>query len=114
MPHFILDCSENILKLQKPRKVIEAVFETAFSTGLFDRNDIKVRLNPYKYSLVNSEEADFVHVFANIMEGRTTSQKADLSYAIVTTLNMLFPDIPVISMNIRDFEAETYCNKSMI
>ncbi len=61
MPHFILDCSENILEKQNPRKVIEAVFETAFSTSLFDRDDIKVRLNPYKYSLVQSEEADFIH-----------------------------------------------------
>ncbi len=114
MPHFILDCSESILEKQKPRKVIEAVFETAFSTGLFDRDDIKVRLNPYKYSLVQSEEADFIHVFGNIMEGRTEDQKAELSYAIVATLNTLFPEVPIISMNIRDFEMASYCNKSMI
>ena len=114
MPHFILDCSESILEKQKPRKVIEAVFETAFSTGLFDRDDIKVRLNPYKYSLVQSGEADFIHVFGNIMEGRTEEQKAKLSYAIVATLNTLFPEVPIISMNIRDFEMASYCNKSMI
>lgn len=114
MPHFILDCTENILEIQKPKKVIEAVFETAFSTGLFDRDDIKVRLNPYKYSLVQSGEADFIHVFANIMEGRTEEQKTELSYAIVTTLHTLFPEVPIISMNIRDFESASYCNKSMI
>ena len=114
MPHFILDCSENILELQKPRKVIEAVFETAFSTGLFDRDDIKVRLNPYKYSIVQSEEADFIHVFGNIMEGRTAEQKANLSKEVVTKLNDLFPEVPIISMNIRDFEMASYCNKSMI
>ncbi|AQS92598.1 MULTISPECIES: 5-carboxymethyl-2-hydroxymuconate Delta-isomerase [Polaribacter] len=114
MPHFILDCSENILKLQEPRKVLEAVFETAFSTGLFDRDDIKVRLNPFKHSLVQSAEADFIHVFGNIMEGRTEEQKSDLSYAIVATLTTLFPNVPIISMNIRNFEQATYCNKSMI
>tara|TARA_R110002049_G_scaffold82223_8_gene209298 strand:+ start:1516 stop:1860 length:345 start_codon:yes stop_codon:yes gene_type:complete len=114
MPHFILDCSENILELQEPRKVLEAVFETAFSTGLFERDDIKVRLNPFKHSLVQSAEADFIHVFGNIMEGRTAEQKSDLSYAIVATLTTLFPKVPIISMNIRDFEANTYCNKSMI
>ncbi|OAD44911.1 5-carboxymethyl-2-hydroxymuconate Delta-isomerase [Polaribacter atrinae] len=114
MPHFILDCSENILELREPRKILEAVFETAFSTGLFDRDDIKVRLNPFKHSLVQSESADFIHVFGNIMEGRTGEQKSDLSYAIVATLTTLFPKVPVISMNIRDFEANTYCNKSMI
>ena len=114
MPHFILDCSENILKIQDPKKVLEAVFETAFSTGLFDRDDIKVRLNPFKHSLAQGGEADFIHVFGNIMEGRIEDEKAELSYAIVTTLTTLFPEVPIISMNIRDFEKNTYCNKSMI
>ena len=114
MPHFILDCSENILEIQDPKKVIEAVFEIAFSTGLFEINDIKVRLNPCKYSLVQSGEADFIHVFGNIMEGRTVAQKKDLAKQIVTTLNNLFPEVTIISMNIRDFEKVSYFNKSMI
>lgn len=114
MPHFIIDCSENILELQDPRKVIEAVFETAFSTGLFDKDDIKVRLNHFKYSLVQSGTADFIHVFGNIMEGRTEDQKANLSKQIVTKLNNLFPEVPIISINIRDFEKASYYNKSMI
>tara|TARA_B110000879_G_C11075740_1_gene472641 strand:- start:172 stop:516 length:345 start_codon:yes stop_codon:yes gene_type:complete len=114
MPHFILDCSENILELQEPRKILEEVFETAFSTGLFGRNDIKVRLNPFKYSLVQSSDDDFIHVFANIMEGRTTEQKKVLSKRITSKLNQLFPKVPIISINIRDFEKSTYYNKTMI
>jgi len=114
MPHFILDCSENIVELQEPRKVIESIFETAFATGLFEKNDIKVRLNPFKHSLVQGGQADFIHVFGNIMEGRTEVQKASLSKAIVERLNSLFPGVPIISMNIRDFEKGSYCNKNMI
>jgi len=26
----------------------------------------------------------------------------------------MFPDFPIISINIRDFEKATYCNKSMV
>lgn len=114
MPHFILDCSENILKLQEPKKVITEVFETAFATGLFERNDIKVRLNPFKHSLVQSGETDFIHVFGNIMQGRTDEQKEGLSKKVVTKLNELFPEVPIISINIRDFEKASYFNKSMI
>lgn len=114
MPHFILDCSEPILEIQDPQKVIEAVFETAFETGLFGRNDIKVRMNPFKHSLVQGGNSDFIHVFANIMQGRTEAQKANLSKKIVTKLNELFPEVPIISINIRDFEKATYCNKNMI
>ncbi len=114
MPHFILDCTENILELQNPRKTIETVFETAFETGLFARNDIKVRLNPFKHSLVQAGNDDFIHVFGNIMEGRTPEQKANLSKVIVRKLNELFPNVPIISMNISDFTKESYCNKTMV
>lgn len=114
MPHFIIDCTENILELQEPRVVLEAVLETAFATGVFVKNDIKVRLNPFKYSLVQSGDADFIHVFGNIMEGRNDEQKSNLSKKIVSKLNELFPDVPIISMNIREFDKVTYINKSML
>jgi 5-carboxymethyl-2-hydroxymuconate isomerase len=29
-------------------------------------------------------------------------------------LKLIFPDVPIISINIRDFEKATYCNKSMV
>ena len=114
MPHFILDCTEKVLEVYEPSKVLNEVFEAAYSTGLFGRNDIKVRLNPFKYSLVQSSDDDFIHVFGNIMEGRTPEQKANLSKVIVTKLNELYPKVPIISMNIRDFTKESYCNKTMI
>ena len=114
MPHFILDCTDNILEIREPKVVLEAILETAFSTGLFKRNDIKVRMNPFKYSLVQEGENDFIHVFGNIMEGRTDEQKANLSKLIVKNLAQLFPNVPIISMNIIDFAKASYCNKTMV
>ena len=114
MPHFIVDCSENILKLKDPKVLLDEVFEAAFSSDLFSRAAIKVRLNPNKYSLVLGDNKDFIHVFGNIMEGRTAEQKSDLSRKIVSKLNQLFPEVPIISMNIRDFEKSSYINKTML
>jgi len=114
MPHFIVDCSENILELKDPKEILDEVFESAFSSGLFSRDAIKVRLNPFKHSLVLGGDLDFIHVFGNIMEGRTLEQKADLSRKIVSKLNQLFPEVPIISMNIRDLEKSSYINKTML
>ena len=114
MPHFTVDCSENILELKDPKEILDEVFESAFSTGLFSRDAIKVRLNPFKHSLVLGGDLDFIHVFGNIMEGRTSEQKADLSRKIVSKLNQLFPEVPIISMNIRDLEKSSYINKTML
>jgi len=114
MPHIIIDCTENIIKQQPPQKVLNAVFEAAFATALFGKKAIKVRMNPFQYSLTQDESQDFIHVFAHIMEGRTTPQKQQLSKNIVSVLTELYPNIDIISVQINDIEKATYCNKNLI
>ncbi len=82
MPHFVIDCSENIIELKSPEEIIQRVYDTAESTELFDKGDIKVRINPFKYYTIGNSKDDFIHIFANIMEGRSTSQKSNLSKRI--------------------------------
>ena len=114
MPHFVIDCSENILQEKTPVLIMKTVFEAAASTELFNQKDIKVRITPFEHYQLGGDKNAFIHVFANIMEGRNTAQKSILSKKIVSALNELFPDTPIISINIRDFEKATYSNKSMI
>jgi len=114
MPHFIIDCSENIILNNSPENIMQKVYDAAESSGLFDKGDIKVRINPFKYYNIGNTKSDFVHVFGNIMEGRTAIQKSNLSKCIITELKLLFPDVPIISMNIRDFDKVSYCNKKMV
>lgn len=114
MPHFVIHCSEQIIKLETPQNIMQKVYDTAKSTGLFIPDDIKVRINPFQYYNTGNTKDDFIHVFANIMQGRNTEQKANLSRQIVSELKTMFPQVPIISINIRDFEKATYCNKSMI
>jgi len=93
---------------------MQAVYDTAEATGLFAKNDIKVRLNPYKYYKLGEGKTSFIHIFGYIMEGRSIEQKADLSKKIIESLNRIFPDIPILSINIKEFELATYSNKSLI
>jgi 5-carboxymethyl-2-hydroxymuconate isomerase len=114
MPHFVIDCSQNIIKIKSPNEIIQKVYDTTDSTNLFDKGDIKVRINSFEYYNIGNTKGDFIHIFADIMEGRTVSQKKNLSERIITELKLIFPDVPIISINIRDFEKATYCNKSMV
>jgi 5-carboxymethyl-2-hydroxymuconate isomerase len=114
MPHFKIDCSENIIAMKSPKEIMQNIYNTAEATQLFDKGDIKVRINSFKYYNIGDSKDDFIHIFANIMEGRTTSQKANLSKSIIKELKKMFPKVPIISINIRDFEKATYCNKSMV
>jgi 5-carboxymethyl-2-hydroxymuconate isomerase len=114
MPHFVIDCSENILKLKSPEEIMQNVYNSAESTELFDLGDIKVRINPFQYYNVGNLKDDFIHIFGNILEGRTTIQKSMLSKEIIKNLKAMFPEVPILSINIRDFEKASYCNKSMV
>ena len=93
---------------------MQAVFEVAEATGLFAVNDIKVRIRPYEYFKLATGKQDFIHIFGNIMEGRSTEQKAQLSRKMIERLNKMFPDISILSINIREFEKATYSNKVLI
>jgi len=90
MPHFVMDCSESVLKSHDEEFIIEQIH------------------------LVANKREDFIHVFAHIMQGRTTEQKANLSQQVVSKLVILFPGIPNIAINISDFEKATYCNRAML
>jgi 5-carboxymethyl-2-hydroxymuconate isomerase len=114
MPHFVIECSENILTLQTPEEIMQAVYEVAEATGLFAENDIKVRLTSYKHYKLGETKKDFIHIFGHIMEGRSPEQKSSLSRKIIERLNEMFTDVSILSMNIVDFELATYCNKSLI
>ncbi len=114
MPHFVLDCSADILQIHNEQTIAEQVHLTAYSTGLFVENDIKVRINPFTTYIVGNKKESFIHVFSHIMQGRTVEQKAQLSRLIVTKLTALFPSVPNIAMNISDFEKATYCNKNSL
>ena len=114
MPHFVIDCSSNILTFKEPDEILNAVYQTATDSGLFDEGDIKVRINPFDYVKLGESKDSFIHIFANIMEGRTASQKQQLSASIITKLKSMFTHVPIISMNVRDFDKSGYCNKSMV
>ena len=114
MPHFIIDCSEGILKSYSQEEIIEQVHSSAVSTKLFHKNDVKVRVNIFKKYSTGDKKEDFIHVFSNIMEGRTIEQKAHLSKTIIKDLALMFPKVAHIGTNVIEFERATYFNKNML
>jgi len=117
MPHFVVDCSESVLTLVDPGVLMRTVYTTAEASGLFAGTGvggIKVRLRPYRHFVNVDGREHFVHVFANIMEGRTVEQRRALSHAIVRAVRELLPAVDIVAMNVREFEKATYCNAPML
>jgi 5-carboxymethyl-2-hydroxymuconate isomerase len=114
MPHFIVDCSVEVLDSHSEEYIAEQIHMVAVASDLFDIGDIKVRINPYSKYLVGGKRELFIHVFSSIMQGRTTEQRARLSQTVVERLVAIFPFVPSIAMNVSEFEKATYCNRSML
>lgn len=115
MPHFIAHCSRSVLQQTTQKELLHLIHKAALSSNLFQEKDIKVRLQPFDELMVGGEEnTPFFHIFAYIMQGRTEQQKKDLSRRMINTVNLELKEIQVVSMNITDFEKETYFNKTML
>lgn len=114
MPHFIIDCSKNVLSLTTEKELIKTIYNTTVASNLFAPEDIKVRITPFEQFCVGDRTQDYIHVFAHIMQGRTTEQRANLSKMVVEKLTNMFPKIDFIAMNVYEFEKDTYCNKAML
>jgi len=110
MPHFVIDCSDNVLSLVPAEDLIAAVHQTAEETGLFGKGDIKVRIIPFTRFTTGGSKNDFIHITADIMGGRTTEQKQGLSRKIIAKLKPMYPGIELVSIDIRDINPETYTN----
>ena len=114
MPHFIVECSQGILRLRSEEEILARLHHAANATGLFEEADVKVRVNPYLIYSAGGGKGDFIHVFSYIMQGRSVAQRADLSRRIVGDLADMFPSIARIATNIAEFDKATYCNRSML
>ncbi|SEW53736.1 5-carboxymethyl-2-hydroxymuconate Delta-isomerase [Chitinophaga arvensicola] len=114
MPHFVIECSRNILQQQPADVIMNTVYHAAESTGLFAENDIKVRINSYEHYRLGEGKDSFLHIFASIMGGRTPEQRANLSRVVIRQLAPLLPDISFLSMNVSEFDPATYSNRSLI
>jgi 5-carboxymethyl-2-hydroxymuconate isomerase len=114
VPHLILDCSPSVLAVRSAEELMREVHDTAEASGLFANGDIKVRIRTYDQYTVGNTPDDFLHVFGYIMQGRTVEQRKALSMAVVKRLKELLPDVPVISMNVMEFEKATYTNRTTV
>lgn len=114
MPHFVVDCSRDVLQVHDEASIIARLHRVACASGLFEASDIKVRVNAFSLHAVGGGKEAFIHTFAWIMQGRSVEQRAALSKAIVSELARMFPSLPRIAVNIAEFEQATYFNRAML
>lgn len=91
MPHFVIEYSANLEPDIGLRAIVDAVHKSAVDSGLFKIGGIRVRTlrhEIYKIADGNPEHA-FLHVRANILEGRSVEDRERLGQTTLAAVDAL-------------------------
>jgi 5-carboxymethyl-2-hydroxymuconate isomerase len=79
MPHCIIEYAKTLESQVTPNTLINAVYQGALQTELFNPNAIKLRAIAYDHHQTGDQQEEFVHVTVRILSGRTVQQRTLLS-----------------------------------
>lgn len=114
MPHLVIEYSRQLEDTISIATLVRNGQRAMTDTGLFNASAIKTRAVPYRdFVLGNDEGGDgrFIHAEVRILEGRTTEQKEALSAAIFNSLCESAPEVPEISVEVRDMQKASYSKR---
>lgn len=106
MPHCIIEYSSDFH--EKRSDLINAVYQGAWSSQLFEKDDIKTRTISFDDYLVGESQRSFIHVTVKILSGRNDQQKLALTKVITNHVNELGLSDCFISIEVVDIHRESY------
>ncbi len=91
MPHFVIEYSANLEPDADLRAIVDAVHRVAAESGLFKIAGIRVRtLRHDLYKIADGDPAHaFLHVRANILEGRSIADREKLGQTTLAAVDAL-------------------------
>ena len=114
MPHCVVEYASK-LKNEVPTKLLlNAVYQGALKSDLFDPSDIKVRSVAYDDHQAGDVKLNFIHVSLRILDGRTTEQKHSLSNKVLDELLSFGLNDISLTVEVSDIERATYAKKVLI
>ena len=108
MPHCIIEYSREIEKFVEPKKMINAVYQGALESGLFNDGDIKTRSIAYDSYQSGSVKKAFVHVMVKIFSGRNLEQRKTLTDLILSKLKTIDFPSTLLTVEVIEIEKESY------
>lgn len=111
MPHCLIEAAHEVGQLIAPQELVSLVHDQAAGSGLFQPGEVKVRLSLYEHHCVGGEPGLFVHLIFYVLAGRSDADKRALSRRIVRALVERLPQVPAISLDVRDIQREAFSNR---
>lgn len=113
MPHIFIDYSADMFPEEQQNVLMDAVFQAVVDTGIFEAENIKIRLLPVNRYKIGRQEHGYIHCQCRIHSGRTSLQKKQLTRALVSSVSALATGCMVITAEVIDMDSDSY-TKSVI
>ena len=112
MPHIVIEYSKSLSDEVDIQALCQDAVDCAFASGLFGQlSDVKSRAIGYETTVINLPSPSFVHVTIWLLDGRTDSQKAELTAAMADKMDARLPAIGSLTVDIRDMQRNTYAKR---
>ena len=108
MPHFVIEYSQNLEEQTSATTLMDKVFTGGIDSELFAEKDIKVRAIAYNQQINGANLSDFIHISSKILSGRNSTQKSQLSAAVLAQLQSLELKNTSITVEVLDMDKESY------
>jgi 5-carboxymethyl-2-hydroxymuconate isomerase len=108
MPHIVIEHSALKNLKTEVGTLLDAVFEAAEESGLFDADDIKARAIEYAHHRNGRANYSFIHADIKIMPGRSSQQKSDLAGRVLKKLRALKFETCLTTVEVTDIASEHY------
>lgn len=108
MPHCIIEFAKDLASELHVDELITTTHQAVFSSGLFDKEDIKTRAIAYEHYQTGSSKKPFVHVTVKILDGRDPKQKSNLAEVILHQIAAMFFNEISITVDVKEIDRETY------
>lgn len=112
MPHLIVEYSTPLADDINIQDLVEAVFEGAVESGLFNLKAIKARAHACDNYCTGGAKQAFVHVEIKLLPGRDEEQKKDLSQRVYEKVSAHVKKDVAISVELNDLDANCYTKRS--
>lgn len=112
MPHCIVEYSTDLLAELSAKEMIDATFQGAMHSTLFEAEQIKVRACGYDDFQVGTGENKFIHISAKLLSGRTLKQRQFLSQQILDSLAKFNLANISITVDVIEMERESYAKQN--
>jgi len=112
MPHLIVEYAVSLADEVNIQDLVEAVFEGAVASGLFNPKAIKARAHACDDYWIGGTKQAFVHVEIKLLPGRDEEQKKDLSQRVYEKVSAHVKKDVAISVELNDLDAKCYTKRS--